>query len=205
MDLKTKKEIGILFKYLNLKTPLQKADVIFLAGGAVIEPVYKAAELYKKGYSKKIIILAKSGTFSNPQWVPIGEATVFKNKLIELGVKEEDIYAENLATNSYEEAVEFLPFANKHGMTPKKVIVVDRPIHQRREWATFAKQNPDLKFISCSADEELEYSQTTIDRLVAETERLVRYFENGSLIKQEFSKEVKKAWKNLKDKVDRVL
>lgn len=200
-----KGNIKLIFDFLNLKDILKKADVIFLAGGAVIEPVYKAAEIYKKGYADKIIIVSNSGTFSNPEWVPLGEAVVFRNKLIELGVKEKDIYAENLAASTYEEAILFLPFAKKNGLNPQKIIIVDRPVHQRREWATFKKQNPGLEFISFPADEVLVYNQATLDRLVAEMERLVRYYKNGSLIKQDFPKEVKEAWMSLKGKVNQEL
>ena len=111
------------------------------------------------------------------------------------------IIAEPLATNSLEEAVKSIPLMKKHRINPKKVIIVDRPEHQRREWATFTKQWPVIKFINCPADEPLIYSQKMLDLVVAELERLKKYSEKGDIVFQDFPKEVFESWQFLNSKV----
>lgn len=90
----------------------------------------------------------------------------------------------------------------KHGINPKKVIIVDRPLHQRREWATFAKTWPKIKFINCPADEPLIFNQFHLDIAVSELERLKIYEKKGDLVKQDFPDNVLLAWDFLKIEVE---
>lgn len=205
IDSQTKAQIKIVYDYLALSDPLEKADVIFIAGGSTLYPVFKAAELFKKGLAPKIVTISDWGTFSNPDWKEKGEAFIFHQELLKLGIPDKDIYWLSIIKNSLEEAQEALPFMKKNKIFPQKMILVDRPVHQRREFATFVSQNPDLKIINCPADEPFNPNQETLDRVVAEMERLEKYAKEGDLTPQTILLKVEKAWKNLQFKVQRKL
>jgi uncharacterized SAM-binding protein YcdF (DUF218 family) len=201
MDTKTKKAIKIVYDYLAVKDKPQKADAIFLATSFSLDPPKKAAELCQKGYSNKIVMVGIEGTFSDLSWKE-GQLETYKNELFKYGVPKSAVIAEPTAPNSLEEAQKSIPLMRKHGINPRKVIIVDRPEHQRREWATFAKAWPEITFINCPADEPLKYTQRILDLCVAELERLKIYEKKDDIVKQVFSKEVVKAWKFLKPKVE---
>lgn len=189
-----------IYSYLGVADPVKQADVIFICGGSSLLPVKKAAELYELGLASKIVVISNWGTFSAPETKAKGEAYQFARELMRLGVPKKDIYWQSLIGNSLEEAREALPFMQKHGLNPKTILLVDRPVHQRRAWATFTKWNPEIKFINVPADEPLKENKETKERVIAELERLVKYAQDGSLTKQEFPPEVLEAWKVLKKK-----
>jgi len=200
MDKNTKKAIKTVYDYLAVSNKPQKVDAIFIATSFSLSPCKKASELFKEGYSKSIFIVGKTGTFSDPSWKE-DQAIIYKKELIKFGVPDSVIVADPIATNSLEEALTAIPLMKKHGINPKKVIIVDRPEHQRREWATFAKTYPQVNFLNCPAEESIIYNQKTLDILVAEFERLVKYGDRGDLVPQEFPEEVLEAWKFLNLKV----
>lgn len=200
MDSKIKLAMKAVFDYLSVTDKPQKSDVIFIAVSFSVNPPKKAAELYLKGFSKKIFIVGKHGTFSDASWKK-SPAKTYKNELIRLGVPGNDIVARSLAPNTYLEAVKSIPLMRRQGINPKKVIVIDRPEHQRREWATFQKVWPAIKFINCPCDEPLVYSQKILDILIAETKRLEAYAVKGDLVRQKVPIKVKSAVKFLEDKV----
>ena len=107
-----------------------------------------------------------------------------------------------LAISDEPQKADAIFLATGFSLSPKKVIIVDRPEHQRRGWVTFAKQWPGIDFINCPADEELKYDQKMLDLCVAELERLKRYTKKGNILEQKFPKEILLAWKFLKPKVE---
>lgn len=199
---KIQNAIDVVFDYLSIKENPEKSDAIFVAGGATINPAIKAFELYKLGYSKKIISTAKKGTFSNPDWIE-DEAIVYKNKLIELGVPSKSIIIDPISRNSLDEADDSIYLLRQNNIILRKIIIVDRPIHQRREYATFAglHDNLKIKFINCPADESVEYTQDFINRIVAEMDRLNIYALQGTLRKQYIPLSVKKAYQLLQNNI----
>lgn len=201
MDLKTKKALKIVFGFLTIKDKPQKADAIFVATSFSLNPPKKAAELFKKGYSKYVVMVGIEGTFSDYSWKE-GQFATYKNKLLGYGVPESAIIAEPTAPNSLEEALKSIPLMRKHGIDPRKVIIVDRPLHQRREWTTFAKAWPEITFINCPVDEPLVYDQFNLDIAVGELERLKIYEKKGDLVKQDFPDNVLLAWDFLKIRVE---
>jgi len=179
------KAIRTFFDYLRVEDKLEKSDAIFILGGSTIAPAEKAAELYKQGYAKYIVALAKRGTFSNPEW-QVDEHQKYREVLEGLGVPSEAILTESIGTNTKIEAQEAIPFLKKKGIDPKQMILVSRPIHQRRAWGTFQAQHPDIKYINCPADEPLDINDLdTRKRLVAEAERILKYAKKGDVQRQE--------------------
>lgn len=180
------KAVETFFGYLNLKDKPEKADVIFIVGGSSIKPTEKAAQLYKDGYAKKIAFTALGGTYGGDKIWGMPEYEMYKKTLINLGIKEDAIVTRGLATNTLNEAQEAIPFLTENNIDVKKMILVSRPVHQRRAFATFEKQHPEVKYINCPADEPLDLNDLdTRKRLVAEAERLLDYSKKNDLEKQE--------------------
>lgn len=187
-----KESIDLVYKYLAITDNPETADAIFVAGGSTITPALKAAELFDQGYSNKLFMTAKRGTFSNPLWTK-DDAVVYKDKLIELGIPEDNIFCEPVSGNSLFEADDAIFLMKSVSIDPKKIIIVDRPVHQRREFATFKFLFPEIKFINCPANESVEYSQETLDRIVAEMDRIEQFGLQGTLAPQEVPEDIKKA------------
>ena len=186
-----------IWDFLKIKDAAHKADAIFILGSSSLLPVTKAAELYKKGFSKKIVFISTGGTFTNPKW-KAGEAKTYLRKLLSLGIPKKDILWAELTSNTLDEAKRGIRFMRKKGLNPKKVILVDRPVHQRRAYATFKKQNPKVNFINVSSDEKFHPSSSLIGRLLAEVERLETYAKKGDFERQYLDKDIRVAYKILK-------
>lgn len=197
VNAKVKSAAKKIWDFLKIKDAAQKADAIFILGGSSLLPVTKAAELYKKGFSKKIVFISTGGTFTNPKW-KAGEAITYLRKLLSLGIPKKDILWAELTSNTLDEAKQGVRFMRKMGLNPKNVILVDRPVHQRRGYATFKKQNSKVNFINVCSDEKFNPSPYLIGRLLAEVERLVTYAKKGDLERQFIDKDVRAACKTLK-------
>ncbi len=180
-----KKAMQTFFEYLKVEDKPERSDAIFLFGGSTVGPAEKGAELYKKGYSEHVVAIATKGSFSNKDW-EVPENEKYKEVLEKLKVPPEAILTESISDNTLVEAREAIPFIRKNGIDPKQIIIVSRPIHQRRAWATFQEQHPEIKYINCPADEPLDMDDLdTRKRLVAEAERLLNYSKKGDVKKQE--------------------
>lgn len=118
---------------LKTASPLSHADVIVALGGGTGETgragqgyeerVKYAAELYKKGYAKKII-------FSSGFVYAFKEPDVMKLLAISLGVSPEDVILESQAGNTYESVKYSLAIAGARGY--KNIIFVSSPYNMRR-------------------------------------------------------------------------
>lgn len=168
--------IELFSDYLKMEDAPEQADAIFILGGSTLGPTLKAAELYKAGYAPKIVFIANEGKFSGSRIWGMPEFQKYREVLREAGVPEEAMVSAGMSTNTLVEAKEAIPFMEKHGIDPNKVILISRPFHQRRAYATFKQQHPDVHYINCPADEPLDINDPeTRERLVAEAERLLDY------------------------------
>jgi len=193
------KAAKILLDFLCLKDQVKKADAIFVLGGSSLFPVKKAAVLFKKGFSDKIFFISYGGTFTNPDWKE-GEAKMYYKTLRALGIPDKNILLEEATDNTLDEAKYAISFMKKRGVDPKTVILISRPVHQRRAFATFKKQNPRVRFINSPADESYEINKELIERLAGEIKRLKKYGRKGDLVTQKFPEEVISAFLFLEKK-----
>ena len=186
--------ISSFYEYLNVSDKPDNADVIFILGGSSLKPVEKAAELYKEGFASKVAFISTGGKFGGEKIWHKPENEKYKEELIKLGVPEENIIEQGLSSNTLEEAKSAVPFLKEHVLALKKMILVARPVHQRRAWATFLKQHPGIKYLNCPADEQFDLNDIeAIKRLVGEAQRLLDYAKKGDIEKQEIPLEILKA------------
>lgn len=181
----------IVLNWLCLVDKPMKADVIYILGGDRLEAVERAVELYEMGYASHIAFISTGGTFGGQRKFKKPEHEKYSEVLIEHGIPESAILAAGLSTNTLEEARKVIPFLKEHGINPKKMILCSRPVHQRRAYATFKKQNPGVDFINCPASEPFNATDELLsERMLQETERLVKYALQGDLVEQIFPTEV---------------
>jgi len=189
-----KQAAQIFFDYLKIEDQPEEADVIFILGGSTLGPTKRAAELYKAGFAGKIAFIAVGGKFSGAQIWGMPEYEMYEKTLKELGIEKDAIMSGALGTNTLIEAKEAIPFIKKGDIDVKKMILVSRPTHQRRAFATFKKQHPEIQYINCPADEPLDLDDLdTRKRLVAEAERLLDYSKQDDIEKQDIPRNVLKA------------
>ena len=179
----------IVFDYLCLRHQPEKANVIFILGGSTFSPTEKAATLYKAGFAPAIAFTDVGGTFGPTNKVQTIDW--YRENLLELGIPRTTMVWAPLSHNTLEEARVAIPFLREMAIDPRKVLLVARPIHQRRAWATFQKQWPRIKFVSCPADEPFDLTETS--RLLAELDRLEKYASAGDLLPQIIPPEVQAA------------
>jgi uncharacterized SAM-binding protein YcdF (DUF218 family) len=139
-----------LGKYLVVRHPLVKSDLIVCLAGDDVERGLASAELYAKGFAPRIFIARES--------IPEGLETL-KEKGIAypesrdrvmmifrgLGVPESAVItSDQPADSTFEEAerVREVVKRNKY----RSLILVTSPTHSRRAWLTFRKAIPDKDF-----------------------------------------------------------
>ena len=184
-------------QYLSIKDQLSVADTIFILGGATLSPAAKAAEISSQGLSDKICFLARGGAFSNPEWTK-SEAAMYSEHLLELGVPNTAVFYDAICTNTYEEAIHSVPFMREHGVDPRSIILIARPLHQRRAFATFRKVYPSIRFINTPGDETITADLASIERASGEMYRLQHYAIQGTLEPQPMDASLIKAWNTLR-------
>ncbi len=129
----------------SYNSTLKSRNILYVLGGTQksLKKKFKtAAELYNRGLCKKILILSAPGIIeydprlgrklTNDEWAI--------NKLVELGVRKEDIEPVSLEKGffgTFTEAKGISALVLKRGY--KHLILVTSPYHTMRTWVTFSK------------------------------------------------------------------
>lgn len=177
------------WEYLNVNEVPKTADVIFILGGSSLAPVYRAAELYDQGYAPKIAFISQGGKFGGEAVWGMSEVDKYRQTLLELGVPQDAIVyqgnPEKQTRNTLAEAKAAIPFIRERGIDPKRIILVSRPVHQRRAYSTFEQQNPGIEYVNCPGEEPLSLGDPEDEKRIAqEAERLLDYGVRKSDIKR---------------------
>ncbi|TSA45669.1 YdcF family protein [bacterium] len=189
-----------LYDYLSLRDPLQEADAIFVLGAGSESPVRKSAELFLKGYSSHIIFVSNGGVSGGNIIWDMSEVKYYRRVLKEFSVPETALVypkeEKNMTSNTLMEAKYSVPFMRERDLNPKKIILVSRPVHQRRAALTFKKQYPEIELINCPSEEPLVVE--LVPRMLGEIERLQLYSEKGDIVHEEIPEDILRAYGELK-------
>lgn len=151
---------------LKISEAPQKADVILVFGGGVgetgspgkstIERARYAAELYKQGYSNKIL-------FSSGYAYVYNDAENMKLFVVSMGVPEKDIILEEKANSAYENVVFSKKILNQNNY--KSALLISSPYNMRRVKIVFDRLGKDIKVICVPVNNSQFYNRAKGVRL----------------------------------------
>lgn len=188
------KNAKIIWDFMQMKMPLQKADAIFVLCSHDTRVAERALELYNERYAPFVIVSGGAGkltknVFNKP------EAEIFKDILIDGGVPENKIIVEPKSTNTGENVRFTFDLLNSMGMTFNSFILVQKPYMERRTYATFKKQWPDHETQIFVTSPNLSYEvyvnngalnkDLIINVMVGDLQRIREYPKKGFQIKQD--------------------
>lgn len=185
--------IEILWDYMHLNHKLKKMDCIIVLGCSDISVVDVAVDIYKKGYSNKIIFSGGLGKDTSKMWNE-PEAEKFAKIAINQGVPKENIYIENKSTNTGENFRFTKKLIENNNLNIKTCIVVHKPYDERRAYATFKNWMPEYDGIVSSWNISMEdydkYAKENnlpswVNLMVGDVQRMRVFYEKGWQVKDE--------------------
>ena len=196
----------ILWNYMRLEQPLERADCIIGLGNADVRTADWCAYLYHQGCAPWILFTGAHGRMTKGLFTKT-EAEVFAQRAMELGVPADAILKEPSATNTGENIILAHRLLQRHTITPRSLILVTKPYMLRRAYATFMKQWPDKAKpkIMCSAvdmtfdeycDEDHPFADV-VTIMVGDVQRIRDYPRRGFQIPQDIPDDVQAAWEEL--------
>ncbi|TMD55176.1 MAG: YdcF family protein, partial [Chloroflexi bacterium] len=153
----------------------------------------RGLELYKAGFAPYLIATGERSLTEESGWDKT-LANKYAEYLIENGVDGSHIIIQNRSLNTLEDVT--FSLGTLSGL--ERIILVNRPIQQRRGYATFQKQTTGIILINTPSIEETMLEGQLAARSVLEYEKIERYAEKGDIEKPVVSDEVREAYERLK-------
>lgn len=137
--------LSVLWDYLRLNQPLEKADCIVGFGNFNTDIALRAAELYLEGWAPKILF---SGGLGRNTWgmLPEPEAVRFAKVAMDAGVPREDILLEDRSTNTAENIRFTRALLEEKAMPHSRILGVHQPFMERRITAAMGVYWPEQDF-----------------------------------------------------------
>jgi uncharacterized SAM-binding protein YcdF (DUF218 family) len=204
-DLEIDRLAKIIWDYHHVGHKIVKSDAIFALGSMDTRVAERAAQLYLDGLGAYIIFSGGAGTLTKDKFMN-SEAEVFANIAIELGVPKDNIIIENQSTNTGKNIQFTYKVLQDRGLSPKSLILVQKPYMERRTYATFKKQWPDPGVDIIVTSPQISYDQYFNDMIpkelalqvmVGDMQRIKEYPILGFQIEQEIPPEVWQAYQRL--------
>lgn len=134
--------------YIFVSDEPSKVDSIFVVGGSLKTAAELAADLYKKSYSKNIIIGGKYSIkrdgFPLPEYET--EFDFYKDILIKNGVSKEDIYGEAHSEYTKQNAEFAKEVVDENQLKVESAIIVCKSFHARRCLLFYQMYFPNVNF-----------------------------------------------------------
>ena len=197
-----------IWDYMLMRQDLEKSDVIFVLGNRDTRVAEYAAKLYLDGWAP-FVLCAGSGSIHNhkpgrERFIGTTEAELFASIAIEKGVPKEKIIIENASQNTgqnYEFAIKKL---YDNGLSPQKIILVQKPYMERRTYATGKIWLPNVDLIVTSPPIPFEKypldgrsREQVINSMVGDLQRIKEYPKKGFQIEQTIPDDVWNAYEYL--------
>ncbi|PKF50951.1 YdcF family protein [Enterovibrio nigricans] len=135
--------IETIWNYHILGHSPQLSDCIFVLGSNDIRVAEYAAALYRQGFAPYIMISGGSGRFTDGVFDK-SEAETFAELMRDEGVPDAAMILETTATNTGENVRFSYQLMKEKGLDFKRILLVQKPFMERRSYATFMKQWPEL-------------------------------------------------------------
>lgn len=183
------KSAELLWNYLSLNEPLEKADLILVLGTFDTRVAERGTELILQNLAPLIIFSGGFGRLSGKNAVK-PEAEIFAKVARKRGVPEEKIIIENKSSNTYENFLFSLKIIKQKKLSVKKIIVVTQPYLQRRAKLGLLKFWPGIKSIFTSPEFTFQtYGNSFLSKnemlniMAGEISRIQKYPEKGFIKK----------------------
>ncbi len=205
----TYESLKTIFSYMSLNQEIKKCDVIIGCGCSNLDIPIVCSELYKKGFSNKIIFAGGYGKITKDKFQK-QEAVIYKEIAIKEGVKEADIYLEKESSNTTENFLFSKKVMENNHWNVQSILVVHNKAYERRILNTAKKVFPEKEIIitskNLSFDEFFKNLQgknpterkILVSVLVGNIQRMVLYPQFGIQVEEKVPKEVIESYQKLK-------
>lgn len=199
------RDTEVLWEYHQLGHRLRGADVGIGLGSHDLGVAAHTADLFQREMFPLVVFTGANAPTTVDRF-PRGEAVHYREHALGLGVPDAAILIETRARNTGENFVFTRELLEQRGTSVTTAVVVCRPYHQRRAWATAKKQWPELDVVCSSVSMPLaEYMASindpkrVVDMLVGDTQRITLHAERGFAVPQQIPQEVEAAYQRLRE------
>lgn len=195
----------IIWDYMHMNHALKKCEAIFALGSNDTGVAERAAQLYLDGYGDYLILSGGLGKLTKDRFTK-PEAEVFADIALNMGVPKDKLILETASTNTGENIRLTYELLQKLNLSPRSLILVQKPYMERRTYATFKKQwpSPDTEILVTSPQiayedypNEILPKNLVINIMVGDLQRIKEYPKLGYQVEQETPEEVWKAYEQL--------
>ena len=199
------KLVKILWDYLCLNEPVEKADCIVGLGCYDLDIPRHCANLYNQGYADILIFSGGLGRNTINMW-NVPEARKFAEIAMEAGVPGEKIYIEDKSTNTGENLIFTNKLIEEKRLNIDTFILVHKPYMERRSYAAFMANTKDKKcYVTSPNNSFYDYfskeheisADDIINALVGDLQRIKLYAKKGWQIHQDIPAYVWQAYEAL--------
>jgi uncharacterized SAM-binding protein YcdF (DUF218 family) len=197
------KEAQVLWDYMKLNQPLQKADCLLVMGSHDLRVAEYGAKLYLDGWSPLMVCSGGLGNQTRNLWDET-EARKFSRVAYQMGVPIEKILLEEESTNTSENITFGRRLLQSKPIDLTSILLVHKPYMERRVLATFQKLWPGIEGrVSSPPLTMREYSndeismEEMINIMVGDFQRILVYPQKGFQIEQPVGKKVLLAFESL--------
>lgn len=192
-----------LWDFHHMDHVVKPADCLLVLGSHDLQVAKRAIELFEQGYSDLLVFSGAKGKITEGLWDK-SEAEIFANIAYQAGVPKKNILLEKNSTNTGQNIQFSMCLLAELGLTPQKVIIVHKPYLERRSYATFKLQFPDIA-VSVTSQlitmeqylHEVDDVERVINLMVGDLQRLQIYADKGFQIKQNIPETVVNAYHQL--------
>ena len=199
--------LQVIWDYLCLRQPPEKADVIVGFGNFNTDIARRAAELYHQGLAPRILFTGGLGR-NTEGLLPEPEAVRFARVAMECGVPERDILLEDQSTNTRENIEFTRRLLENRGISHDRILGVHQPFMERRIKAAMGVYWPELDFAvtspQVSIPEYLEAAKgqgvsenASVSVIVGDFQRMDLYAKKGYQLPQQIPEEAWRAFRTL--------
>ena len=157
------KTIDDITNFIFLESNPEKADIIFIPGGAYAELAESAAELLRNEYAPLVLPSGKYSVKRGYFPSPLSKADKYtgtyntewdflKDVLIKNGVDENRILREDNAEFTYENAFKSREITDKLNLNINSAIICCKSFHARRCYMYYKWAYPNTKIIICPSE-----------------------------------------------------
>jgi len=172
-----KKSLKYIWDYMKLNQDIEKCDLIIGCGCANLDIPLKCVQLFKSGYGKKILFAGGVGKITKEKFNK-PEALIYQEIALENGIDKKDILIEDKSTNTGDNFRFSLEVLKKNGVKADKILIVHKPLNERRTYLTAKKILKDKDIFITSYDMTFDkyfdnLSNKSIDSIVKEISVIV--------------------------------